>query len=226
MLRIDQPVDSLERNTRHMAGSGEAFRGARPPPPTEDEGDLFVVSAEGKGVVIRRGPGDPPPKAHRGQGDKANTKRMALAGGVDSVDRYARTPAEMAATLFRDPRTPGEPVPRRPVPAGKHARVPPAVAGRAPVPQGGKFGGRRVRAGPAGAGAERGGRGVVKGLRRMGTAQGLGGPKKKALATICGYLASKAGRRTDRRRRIVRELHRGPGIRTADPGRHFRIVIS
>ncbi|MDB5313980.1 MAG: hypothetical protein JWO38_8182, partial [Gemmataceae bacterium] len=24
MLRIDQPVDSLERNTRHMAGSGEA----------------------------------------------------------------------------------------------------------------------------------------------------------------------------------------------------------
>ncbi|MDB5307383.1 MAG: hypothetical protein JWO38_1585 [Gemmataceae bacterium] len=40
----------------------------------------------------------------------------------------------------------------------------------------------------------RGGRGVVKGLRRMGTAQGLSGPKKKALATICGYLASKAGR--------------------------------
>jgi hypothetical protein len=36
--------------------------------------------------------GDPPPKAHRGKGDKANKKRMAVVGALYSVGRHVRTP--------------------------------------------------------------------------------------------------------------------------------------
>jgi hypothetical protein len=43
---------------------------------------------------------------------------MAVVGAVYSVDRYARTPAEVTAALFRDP--PADRPTTRPVPVGKH----------------------------------------------------------------------------------------------------------
>src|SRR5262249_48151307 len=75
---------------------------------------------DGKGVVMRKGPGDPAPKAHRKKGDKANKKRMAIVGAIYSVDRYVRTPEEVTAALFRDPRLPGPQQAQRPEPVGKH----------------------------------------------------------------------------------------------------------
>ena len=120
ILGVEQPVDSLERNHRRMAEAVASFRDARPVPTPADEGDVFVVSADGKGVPMRRGPDDPPAKAHRGKGDKANKKRVAIVGAVYSVNRYPRTPAEVVAALFRDPRTAGAPRPARPEPVGKH----------------------------------------------------------------------------------------------------------
>lgn len=119
ILGVEQPVDSLERMSRHAAASVEPFREARPLPAPEKEGEVFVVSADGKGVVMRKGPGDPAAKAHRGKGDKANKKRMAVVGAVYSVGRHARTPEEVTAALFRDPRAPGK-KDARPEPVGKH----------------------------------------------------------------------------------------------------------
>jgi hypothetical protein len=261
MLQIRQPVDSLEHNLRHLAGSVEAFRDVRPIPAAEDEGDLFVLSADGKGIVMRRGPDDPRPKAHRGKGDKANQKRMAIVGSIYSVDRYPRTPADVTAALFRDPRDPNAPVASRPAPVGKHvwARLSRAADGALDEPIGAVFtwlrqelnrrrSGRKtvvcVMDGQEAlwAGRERhvpgrvvpildllhvtarlwqaghlfhpersaaatgfvrervlrvlqgGVRGVVKGLRRMGTTHGLSRAKRKTLRTICGYLASNAER--------------------------------
>jgi hypothetical protein len=261
ILKIEQPVGSLEQNIRHMAASVEPFRQSRPLPEAADEGELFVASADGKGVVIRRGPGDPPPKAHRDKGDKANKKRMAIVGAIHSVDRYKRTPEEVTAALFRDPRRPGEPVPARPVPVGKHvwARLSQAPDGSIDEPiktvfswLGEELNRRnpskskevvsimdgqeslwdglshvdgevieildilhvtprlwqathlfhkegttearefvrervlRVLCGEV--------KGVVKGLRRMGTTHGLAGSKKKNLRTICNYLEKNADR--------------------------------
>lgn len=120
ILGVKQPVDSLERNHRRMAEAVESFRDTRPVPGPADEGEVFVVSADGKGVPMRRGPDDPPAKAHRGKGDKANKKRMAIVGAVYSVDRHPRTAAEVTAALFRDPRSDQAPRPDRPVPVGKH----------------------------------------------------------------------------------------------------------
>ena len=120
VLGLKQPVDSLEHMNRHMAQAVEPFRQARPLPKPAKEAAVFVVSADGKGIVMRRGPDDPAPKAHRGKGDKANKKRMAVVGALYSVGRYPRSPEEVVAALFRDPRQPGQAAPRRPEPVGKH----------------------------------------------------------------------------------------------------------
>jgi hypothetical protein len=120
VLGVDQPVDSLERIVRHTAAQVGAFRDSRPLPKLAEEGEVFVLSADGKGIPMRRGPGDPRPKAKRGKGDKANKKRMAVVGAVYSVDRHPRTPEEVVAALFREPRPPGQEVPPRPGPVGKH----------------------------------------------------------------------------------------------------------
>jgi hypothetical protein len=120
ILGVKQPVDSLERNNRQMAQAVEPFREARPLPAPQDEGELFVLSDDGKGVVMRKGPGDPKPKAHRNKGDKANKKRMAIVGAIYSVGRHVRTAEEVTQALFRDPRQPGQKQDERPEPVGKH----------------------------------------------------------------------------------------------------------
>lgn len=262
ILGVEQPVDSLERNHRRVAASVESFRDARPVPGPGDEGEVFVVSADGKGVPMRRGADDPPAKAHRGKGDKANKKRMAIVGAVYSVDRHPRTAAEVTAALFRDPRPKGAPRPARPEPVGKHVwgRLSRASDGSLGEPIDAVFGwlaselgrrdppGRRpvvcvmdgqealwegrVRhvpgavvevldilhvtprlwqaahlfheeGGPGAAGFVRdrvervlggGVKGVVAGLRRLGTIRGLTGSRKKALRTITNYLSGNAGR--------------------------------
>jgi hypothetical protein len=119
ILGVKQPVDSLEQLNRDMAESVQPFRQQRPLPEPEKEGELFVVTDDAKGVVMRRGP-DEAAKAFRKRGDKANKKRMAIVGAIYSVDRYARTAEEVTAALFRDPRQPGEGPAERPAAVGKH----------------------------------------------------------------------------------------------------------
>jgi hypothetical protein len=54
ILGLEQHVDSLERMNREMAQEAEAFQASLPPPPAEEEGEIFVQTADGKGVPIRR----------------------------------------------------------------------------------------------------------------------------------------------------------------------------
>jgi hypothetical protein len=114
MLGLKQSVDSLEHMNQDLAEQATPFRLNRPLPPAAEEGALFVVSADGKGVVLRRHPEDPAPPAYRTKGDKASQKRMATVGTVYSVERYVRTPEQVVAALFRDgPRPEGDrPKPR------------------------------------------------------------------------------------------------------------------
>jgi hypothetical protein len=155
ILGVRQPVDSLERINRGMATAVEPFREQRPRPKARDEGEVFVVSADGKGVVMRRNPGDPRPQAHRNKGDKANKKRMAIVGAIYSVGRHVRTAGEVTAALFRDARSPGDEKARRPEPVGKHVwgRLSRAADGSLGEPMDAVFGwqaeelGRRNRSG-------------------------------------------------------------------------------
>jgi hypothetical protein len=102
MLQLQQSVDSLEHMNQDMAQQATPFRLNRSLPPAAEEGELFVVSADGKGVVLRRDAQDPAPPAYRTKGDKASQKRMATVGTIYSVDRYVRTPEQVVAALFRD----------------------------------------------------------------------------------------------------------------------------
>jgi hypothetical protein len=112
MLGLKQSIDSLEHMNQDMAEQATPFRLTRPLPPPADEGELFVVGADGKGVVLRRGPDDPAPAAYRTKGDKASQKRMATVGTVYSVDRYVRTPEQIVAALFHDGPRPQEDRPK------------------------------------------------------------------------------------------------------------------
>jgi hypothetical protein len=100
----------------HMATKVQDYREDRPMPAAEDEGELLVLSADGKGIVMRRE--EPPPKGHRTKGDKASQKRMAIVGTAYTVDRHVRTPEEVVAVLFGELQ-PTPPAPR-PKPQHKH----------------------------------------------------------------------------------------------------------
>jgi hypothetical protein len=118
MLELRQSVDSLEHMNQEMAKDVTTFMLNQPQPEPEEEGEIAVGSADQKGVVLRRQPDNPPPKAHRTKGDKASQKRMATVGTVYTVNRYRRTPEEVVASLFRD-----APEPSRDRPKPRHKEV-------------------------------------------------------------------------------------------------------
>ena len=120
MLGLRQSVDSLERMNVQMAERVEDFREERQLPPAAEEGEIFVSSGDGKGVVMRRSEGEEPIPTHRTKGDKASRKEMAIVGAVYSVDRYVRTPEDVVAALFADKHDQhDQPKPKRPKPCHK-----------------------------------------------------------------------------------------------------------
>jgi hypothetical protein len=120
ILGFNQPVDSLERMNRHMARDVESFRVSRPMPPAEEEGEIIVVTADNKGIPMRRPADQRPVGSHRKKGEKANKKQMATVGVVYTVDPKVRTAEEVVAALFRD-----EPLKqgRKDQPVAQHKRV-------------------------------------------------------------------------------------------------------
>jgi len=118
MLKLQQSVDSLEGMNRQMAQDVGWFRELQGSPPAAEEGQIVVVTADCKGIVMR-GQGTPTLcGGERPAGARANQKRMATVGAVYTVDRQVRTPAAVVAALFRDPDYQPEP---RPEPC--HKRV-------------------------------------------------------------------------------------------------------
>ncbi len=106
VLGLKQSVDSLERMNRAMAEHVEAYRQQRPLPKPEEEGEIIVEQADGKGIVMRREATEPKVCGHRKKGEKPNQKRMAVVGTVYSIDRRVRTAEEVVESLFRDPQKP------------------------------------------------------------------------------------------------------------------------
>ena len=125
ILGFSQSVDSLERTNQKMSQATEPFWDALPGPPADEEGEIMVCSADGKGVVIR---GDGP-KAKQNKTDskadnKPEGKKMSLVGAVYSIDRYERTPENIIAALFRnEQQEAAEGSPPRPKPHHKHVRA-------------------------------------------------------------------------------------------------------
>lgn len=113
VLGLGQSVRGLEQMTMSMAADVAAFRDAQPTPARQEEGSILVLTADGKGVPMRRdGQADPPPVRERRQkGQKANKKRMACVGGVYTIEPFVRTAEEIVEEVLRDGRKPDRPVP-------------------------------------------------------------------------------------------------------------------
>jgi hypothetical protein len=103
MLKLRQSVDSLEEMNRQLSRDVGWFRDLQGSPPAAEEGQIVVLTADCKGIVIR---GQGTPTVCGGQrvgGQRANQKRMATVGAVYTVDPHVRTPPDVVAALFRDP---------------------------------------------------------------------------------------------------------------------------
>ena len=123
LLKRKQSVDSLEGVNRQQARDVAAFRDLQGSPPAAEEGPIVVVTADGKGIVIR-GQGTPTVcGGERPAGQRAHQKRLAAVAAVDTVAPYLRTADDVVAALFRDPDD--EPGPRpKPCPKRVWARLP------------------------------------------------------------------------------------------------------
>jgi hypothetical protein len=112
ILRLTQSVDTLEHTNQQMAAAAPVFREEQGPVDMSKEGELLIVTEDNKGIPMVRPVEEKPAGAHRTKGEKANKKQMACIGCVYSVDRHARTPEQLVATLFRDPDRPKEQPPQ------------------------------------------------------------------------------------------------------------------
>jgi hypothetical protein len=114
VLGIGQSVRSLEQMSVSMAASVPAFRESVPQPPAKEEGAILVLTADGKGIPMRRHAEQDPPalRGRRKKGEKANKKRMACVGAAYTIDPFVRTAEDVVEEILRDARQSDRPKPR------------------------------------------------------------------------------------------------------------------
>jgi hypothetical protein len=107
---------ALEVMTRAVAAYAPAFQASLEVPPPDEEGPLLVVTADGKGVPMRRPPQDgPKPHHRRTKGEKANKKQMACVGAIYSIKPFVRKAEDIIDEVLRDQKAK-----QRPRPQHKH----------------------------------------------------------------------------------------------------------
>jgi hypothetical protein len=118
ILRLEQHIDSLERQGQHMAGYVEPFRDAQPSPGVLEE-PLLVRSADAKGVPMRTAADAPPIKSHdHKRGPKTGRKKQAIVGAVYTVALLPRLAEDIVEALFCKPDE-QKPRQKRPEPCNK-----------------------------------------------------------------------------------------------------------
>ena len=96
---------SVEEVNRELSSSYEEFYEDKKAPDPETEGEIQVVSFDGKGVpMVKRELAEP--KARLGKGEKRQTKKEALVGVSYTVDSNVRTPEEVADNLVMENKKP------------------------------------------------------------------------------------------------------------------------
>jgi hypothetical protein len=108
-------VNRLERINRPLSESAESFLFEMPIPAAKEEGAIWVVSGDGKGVpMVRESVENVPAFDAR---EHPGNRQMATRATVYSVDRWVRTPEPIVDALFRE--NGGEVSGKRPEPVGK-----------------------------------------------------------------------------------------------------------
>lgn len=96
-------VDTLERTNRRVGEQASDYLDALPTPPAEEEGELLIATADGKGVPLIREQTQGVP-VHGPKPSRPGNRRMATLACVYSVDCYVRDAEDVVAALFRDDR--------------------------------------------------------------------------------------------------------------------------
>ena len=114
ILGLGQTLGSLEQMNRSMADDVAAFHAAQPVPPPEQEASILVLTADGKGVPMRRDPNPdaPAPSGRLRKGQKAGKKREACVGGVYTVEPFVRTADDVVDEVLRKKSKENRPVPQ------------------------------------------------------------------------------------------------------------------
>lgn len=113
LLGLRLGTRALEGMNRVVAGSAPAFQASLEVPPPDQEGPLLVVTADGKGVPMRRPPQDgPKPHHRRTKGQKANKKQMACVGAVYTIEPFVRKAEEIIDEVLRDRKAKERPRPQ------------------------------------------------------------------------------------------------------------------
>ena len=116
LLGLRLGTRALEGINRAMAAYAPAFQASLEVPPPDEEGPFLVVTADGKGVPMRRPPQDgPKPHHRRTKGEKANKKQMACVGAVYSIKPFVRKAEDIIDEVLRDQKAE-----QRPRPQHKH----------------------------------------------------------------------------------------------------------
>ena len=106
-------VAVLEDINRAMGTQAETFLETHlPTPEADEEGELLVLTADGKGVPLVTEDAQRVPAFDKKE--RPGNRRMATLGCLYSVDRFVRTPEQIVAALFRDAtvKQPKEPRPK------------------------------------------------------------------------------------------------------------------
>jgi hypothetical protein len=101
LFRQRLSVDTLERVSQRMGTAAGEFLDNLEPPPAGDEGELLVLTADGKGVPLVHADAVKL-RSFEEKPQRPGNRRMATLAAVYSVDRFRRTPEEIIAALFRE----------------------------------------------------------------------------------------------------------------------------
>jgi hypothetical protein len=120
IFRQKLSVDTLEKVSQRMGARAGEFLDSLEPPPADEEGELLVQTADGKGVPMVQEDAVKL-KSFEEKPQRPGNRRMATLAGVYSVDRYVRTPEQIVEALFRD--EPESAAEREPRPEPCHKRI-------------------------------------------------------------------------------------------------------
>jgi hypothetical protein len=132
LLGIEITVRALEQMNQRMAAQVNPYWESAAPPAEEEEGEILVVSADGKGVPMRQNqqdryeqelgkkkakrrwkPAYQKTDKRRSRGEPKSRKQMAYLGVVYSVNRFVRQPDDILNELQRKARQENRPEPQQ-----------------------------------------------------------------------------------------------------------------